>query len=144
LTAGKRAAYPAGGEKHLAGEKRMPVAGAIILGHGTRRPETAAAFDRFVKLVADKLPQTLVRGAYIPPRTPGPDEAADALVEQGCRTIAILPYFLFNGIHTMQDIPAMAEKIQHRHPDIQVRVLQGLENDPLLVRLVCDRLNQNT
>lgn len=118
----------------------MNLFGTVILAHGSRRPEVADAFSGLVRSVARTMPEILVRGAFFSLGRPTMAEVVDELVALGCSRIAVLPYFLFNGVHTLSDIPALIDDLRTVHENVEFELLPGLENDPLLVRLVTDRI----
>jgi sirohydrochlorin cobaltochelatase len=62
------------------------------------------------------------------------------LAGQGCTRIVIMQYFLYNGVHIEQDIPAMVGELRREYPGLEFVVQPTLQDDPAMEALVVDRL----
>ncbi len=118
----------------------MGTTGMIVLGHGSRRPEVGEAFTAMVARVASQVPGTLVLPAFFSLGEPTLADQVCALAGQGCDRIVIMQYFLYNGVHIEQDIPAMVADLAREHPGLRFVVQPTLEGDPAMERLVAERL----
>lgn len=113
--------------------------GMIVLGHGSRRQEVESAFKSMVQRVGDMLAHGPVLPAFFSLGEPTLSEQIKVLADLGYTRIVIMQYFLCNGIHIEQDIPAEIAIWRQAYPDIEFFVLPTLEGDPVLEKLVADR-----
>lgn len=114
--------------------------GMIVLGHGSRRREVGEAFTAMVGRIAGRIPEATVLPAFFSLGEPTLADQVAVLAAQGCTRIVIMQYFLYNGVHIEQDIPAMVEKLRLEYPDLAFVVQPTLQDDPAMERLVADRL----
>lgn len=118
----------------------MTKTGMIVLGHGSRRREVGKAFEAMVERVAGLVPDAPVLPAFFSLGEPTLASQVGELVATGCTRITVMQYFLYNGVHIEQDIPAMIDELRVRYPEVEFVVLATLEGDPAMERLVADRL----
>ena len=69
--------------------------------------------------------------------SPSISEAFDALVEAGCATIVCHPFFLSQGRHVREDVPALLDEAASRH-NIPYSLTPPLGEAPALLDLVHD------
>ena len=116
--------------------------GLLLFAHGARDPAWAKPFDEVVRRVALQRPGLPLALAYLEFMTPGLEEAAHALVAQGCQRVHIVPMFLGTGGHVRKDIPPLIERLRVHcgdavtwllHPALgeQDRVLQAMTDASL-------------
>jgi len=66
----------------------------------------------------------------------------DALIAQGVDDIAVVPYFLFDGVHIREDIPRMIEEYKSAHPKITFKMGNPLGADRRLAAILTDRISE--
>ena len=113
--------------------------GIIIVDHGSK---VAAANERLERLcegyAATRAPKHwVVRPAHMELASPSIGEAFDALVEAGCATIVCHPFFLSQGRHVREDVPALLDEAASRH-NIPYSLTPPLGEAPALLDLVHD------
>ena len=113
--------------------------GIIIVDHGSK---VAAANERLERLcegyAATRAPKHwVVRPAHMELASPSISEAFDALVEAGCATIVCHPFFLSQGRHVREDVPALLDEAASRH-NIPYSLTPPLGEAPALLDLVHD------
>lgn len=81
-----------------------------------------------------------VEPAYLELAEPSISDAIDAAVEQGARTIRLVPHFLGPGNHVAVDIPEIVEAARTRHPGVELELAEYLGADPGLVELLASRV----
>ena len=91
--------------------------GIIIVDHGSK---VAAANERLERLcegyATTRAPKHwVVRPAHMELASPSIGEAFDALVEAGCATVVCHPFFLSQGRHVREDVPALLDEAASRH-----------------------------
>ena len=89
--------------------------GLLLFAHGARDPAWARPFDEVARRIALQRPGLPLALAYLEFMTPGLEDAAHALVAQGCRRVHIVPMFLGTGGHVRKDIPPLIERLQAHH-----------------------------
>lgn len=114
--------------------------GMIILGHGSRSQEVGRVFTVMVERVARLIQGALVVPAFFSLGQPTLAEQVRELVGQGCVRIVILQYFLYNGVHIEQDIPAMLDALRKDYPEVDFVVQPTLQDDPALENVLVNRL----
>lgn len=102
-----RTAAPASGE------------GLLLVGHGSRSPESVAEMGALARQVADALPHVAVRLGYLEMSDPPAGPVADELVALGCRRIVVLPLMLLAAGHGKSDVPAVVVEARLRHPEVE-------------------------
>ena len=113
--------------------------GIIIVDHGSK---VAAANERLERLcegyAATRAPKHwVVRPAHMELASPSISEAFDALVEAGCSTVVCHPFFLSQGRHVREDVPALLDEAASRH-NIPYSLTPPLGEAPALLDLVHD------
>ena len=113
--------------------------GIIIVDHGSK---VAAANERLERLcegyATTRAPKHwVVRPAHMELASPSIGEAFDALVAAGCATIVCHPFFLSQGRHVREDVPALLDEAASRH-NIPYSLTPPLGEAPALLDLVHD------
>lgn len=122
----------------------MSKTGMIVLGHGSRRQEVGAAFSEMVGRVGKRMPGRIVVPAFFSLGEPTLVQQVRTLVNGGCTRIVVMQYFLYNGVHIEQDIPAMVGELQSEFQDITFVVQPTLQDDPAMEQLIVDRLSDES
>lgn len=113
----------------------------LLVDHGSRRAEANAALDDVVKLVEELVPKGMrVMAAHMELCAPSIDEAITALVQEGVTHLVVHPYFLGEGRHVTEDIPALVHAAASRFPQLSVAISKPLGVHPLLAELVLVRV----
>jgi sirohydrochlorin ferrochelatase len=112
--------------------------GLVIFAHGSSIPSANAAVEEVARATADA-GGLLVQTAFLDPVRPTLDDAVAGLVDRGATRILVVPYFLTLGLHLQRDLPVIIERIEKRHPAVEVRVTPPLDGHAALVRILLDR-----
>ncbi|MBL1174902.1 sirohydrochlorin chelatase [Pantanalinema sp. GBBB05] len=107
----------------------LPMSAWILMAHGSRRPGANTAIDA----VADHL--GAVAAYWLTP--PSLQSRLEELQQVGCRTVGILPYFLFPGGTTDAIAETLAE-LSPQFPDLQLHLTPPLEASPELADLLIE------
>jgi sirohydrochlorin ferrochelatase len=116
------------------------VVAVVVVDHGSRRAESNASFESFVRSSADRLPYPIVEVAHMELAEPTVGTAFDRCVAAGATVVAVAPWFLGPGSHWDRDLPALAAEAGVRHPGVRWLVAAPLGPDPLLLDLVHRRV----
>lgn len=118
--------------------------GIIILGHGSRAIASDAnmllydVVEMFKKLTS----RDLVVPAWMNKESGLPDlqQAIDQLVNNGVKTIVIAPWFLTNGLHIKEDIPAELKLAQNKYSFLNIKLARPLGVDVRIVEVLAERV----
>jgi len=114
--------------------------GVLIVGHGSRRKETEQTLEKVVEMAKLKLPETPMEIAYMEFSKQDIPAGLNALVWQGADEIAVVPYFLFDGMHIQKDIPEALAEYGVAHPKIKISMGSSLGADERLAAILADRI----
>ena len=114
--------------------------GVLIVGHGSRRKETELILESVVEMARKKLPEIPVETAYMEFSDSRIPTGLDALAARGADEIAVVPYFLFDGVHIREDIPKALEEYSSAHPETKIIMGQPLGEDGRLAEILADRI----
>ena len=104
----------------------MSKSALVLFAHGSRDPEWAGPFKAVQQRVALKSPDLQVDLAFLEFMRPTLPEAAERLVESGCRRITIAPLFMAQGAHLKRDLAALMTDVRARHPNVELSLLPAL------------------
>lgn len=111
----------------------------VLIAHGSR----LEAANEEIRALAGRLATRLgypVIGAFLELATPSIPEAVDLALQSGKGEILVLPYFLTQGRHVQEDIPAILAEKARAHPETPLKLLPYLGSQEeilgLLERLV--------
>jgi len=116
--------------------------GVLIVGHGSRRKETELTLESIVAMAKKNLVDTPMEVAYMEFSERTIPAGLDSLITQGVDEIAVVPYFLYDGIHIREDIPEALEEYKSAHPGIKIKMGKPLGEDQRLAAILTDRIHQ--
>ena len=116
--------------------------GLLLVGHGSRSPESVAEMGALARQVADALPEATVRLGYLEMSDPPAGNVVDELVALGCRRIVVLPLMLLAAGHGKSDVPAVVVEARQRHPHIELLFGSPLGVARELVALLGDAVDK--
>lgn len=114
--------------KPVARETRAAI---LFVGHGSRAEGAAEAMALSVERVRSRGTFPIVEAGYLELASPSLPEALSRCIAQGARQVAVVPYFLHQGMHIRRDIPALLRREAERYPGVQITfgVPIGLQAD---------------
>ena len=116
--------------------------GILLLAHGSRENDTELTMRKITEYVRDELKNDMVEEAYLQFRDKNLDKGLLSLIEKGADEIHVVPYFLFNGVHIREDIPAEIEQFSAKYPNVKITLGETLGADKRLANIVVDRIKQ--
>lgn len=116
--------------------------GILILSHGSREQKAQADFEAILQALRQQLPQYAIAGACLQFSAQTLGDGLDKLVKQGKTAIHIVPYFLFDGVHTLENIPQQVAQYCTLHPQVSITVGKPLGVDKKLVELLQTRIER--
>jgi sirohydrochlorin ferrochelatase len=112
----------------------------IFLAHGSKVIETHETLTKYLEALEARAPYDVIEGAYLQIMKPDLHDVIERLVEKGAMEIDIFPFFLFKGNHLLMDIPEEMAKAQQNHPGLNIKLLDCIGFDDLLVELILKRI----
>nr|WP_153101660.1 CbiX/SirB N-terminal domain-containing protein [Paraburkholderia hayleyella] len=104
--------------------------GIVLFGHGAREPRWAEPFARLAeKLRAARGTAGPVSLAFLELMQPDLPHAIAAQVQEGCRTITVVPVFFGQGAHVRRDLPAVLEQCRAAHPKVTIHCALTIGED---------------
>jgi len=118
--------------------------GIIILGHGSRAIASEANMMLYdvVEMYKKLTSRELVVPAWMNRESGLPDlqQAIAQLVEKGAKAIIIAPWFLTNGLHIKEDIPAEIKQAQSKYSFLNIKLARPLGVDRRMVEVLAERV----
>ncbi len=122
----------------------MSTTGIVLLAHGSRGEKIEGArVKELVELLRGRMSNgDIVQPAFLQFNQPDLEQAITSLVTAGTTDIVVLPYFLFEGAHYNQHIPAELQRIETKYPGVNIRMTRGLGVDHRLIDILEARLRE--
>jgi len=100
----------------------------LIIAHGSRRAQSNEEIRQLTARVAEHTLNKfdLVDCAFLELSEPYIPQGIENLAQKGAKQIKVLPYFLAEGRHVAEDVPAEVEKAIQSNPEISVEILPYL------------------
>lgn len=112
----------------------------LVLVHGSPRPVANNDVYAVVDVVRQQEQFAIVEVGFIDCNLPTIPQAIEICVARGAERVIAVPYFLHTGNHVINDLPAMLEAAQARHPGIEFLMGDILGNDALLAEVIHERI----
>lgn len=117
--------------------------GILILAHGSREKSTESTLREIVAMIDKRVSSCVIETAYLQFSDVNLEAGLNKLVEQGVTEIKVIPYFLFEGVHIREDIPAELEVYKQQHPDLQISMGRTLGAHHKLAEILAERINES-
>ncbi len=114
----------------------------IILGHGSKSKDAIEDFNYVVEITKNKSDHHNVFGAHMEMAKPSLEDIVETIYQQGGVEIIIIPYFLFNGNHIKQDIPAKIDVLKVKYPQLKIRFGTPIGKEPLMAELILKKVKE--
>jgi sirohydrochlorin ferrochelatase len=121
-------------------KRKNTMTGILILAHGSRQKETENTLLKIIELVKAELKLDLIEHAFLQFSDNNLEKGLKRLVNQGALEIQVIPYFLFDGVHIQEDIPAEIDEFLKVYPDLKISFGQTLGADQRLAQILVDRV----
>lgn len=99
--------------------------GIIVIGHGSRSEYARLTFFKTVERLREIMGME-TEGCFMEISEPRIPETISLMYERGIREITVVPCFLFNGIHIMEDIPEILLAEKSRYEDLKICMAQPI------------------
>ncbi|MEM7294973.1 MAG: CbiX/SirB N-terminal domain-containing protein [Pseudomonadota bacterium] len=112
----------------------------LLIAHGSRRQESTDEIHSLVEHIRERADNryATVECAFLELTEPSIDTAIARSVEDGATRITLLPYFLTDGNHVANDIPAIYQCAVDRFPDTQIELRPYFGSAPAVADLLLE------
>ena len=119
-----------------------PTTAVLLIAHGSRHAPANDDLRRMAERVAEAATHPIVEPAFLELAHPDIAAAGARCVALGATRVLMIPYFLAAGVHLLRDLTAARDALTAGHPGVEFRLGPPLGPDPLLERLVAERIDQ--
>jgi sirohydrochlorin ferrochelatase len=113
-----------------------------LIAHGSRREEANADLVEVADRLRERTDYGFVIASYLEIADPSIPVAARLCIATGATEILMMPYFLSPGSHGTSDMQRYRAELQDEFPDIKFRLAPPLGLHPLMLEIICDRLEE--
>ena len=114
----------------------------LLIAHGSRRPEANADLEFIASAMRERGVYDIVQVSYLELAEPSIAEGGKRCVEQGAKTVTMLPYFLSPGVHARDDMQEARGALAEQFPTVRFRLAEPLGRHPLLLDVVEQRARE--
>ncbi len=114
----------------------------LLIAHGSRQAAANDDLHRLAARLAEAGAYPIVEPSFLELAEPDIQVGGDRCVARGATRVLMVPYFLSAGVHLLRDLTAAREALSLRHARVAFRLGPALGPDPLLDRLVAERIGQ--
>jgi len=118
----------------------LPTIAVLLIAHGSRHAPANDDLHRLAARLAARGEYLAVEPAFLELAEPDIPRGGDRCVARGASLVLMVPYFLSEGVHLIRDLTAARDALRDRHPAVEFRLGPPLGPDPLLDRLVLERI----
>lgn len=115
----------------------------VLFSHGSRDPLWRAPLEAVERCIRHNEPGRLVQSAYLELCTPSLPEAVADLVQQGAKSVRVVPMFLGTGKHAREDLPHLLDQLRQQHPNVTITAQPAIGENPrltaLMAEIACDQ-----
>jgi sirohydrochlorin ferrochelatase len=114
----------------------------LLIAHGSRRAEANADLEFVAEQLRARGRYGTVRVSYLELAEPGIEAGGVQCVEAGATDVILLPYFLSPGVHVVEDLTEVRDKLSERFPRVRFVLAEPLGRHPLLIDVLEQRANE--
>jgi sirohydrochlorin ferrochelatase len=119
-----------------------PGTAVLLIAHGSRLARANADLQQLAEQLRSRLPGHIIETAYLELTEPTIPQGAESCVTLGANRVLLLPYFLAAGTHVTEDLQRYRAQFAERWPSVRFDLCPPLGLHPLMLDIVCDRLNE--
>lgn len=116
--------------------------GLLLVAHGSRLSSSNTEIAEVSNKMEYRLTQRhsrlydVVQHCFLELCDPDIPTALKSMIDKGCQSITMFPYFLAAGHHVMSDLPEFLKQAQADYPDIAFQLLPHLGSSDAIVDLI--------
>lgn len=113
--------------------------GIVLFAHGARSAAWAEPFKKLQNILATQEENTVVVNAYLEFMTPDLASAIQQIVDvQGCNHITVIPVFLAQGGHVLNDLAALMASLRQSYPLVKFYQGGALGEDEIVLNAISE------
>lgn len=113
-----------------------------LIAHGSRREEANADLEEVANRLRDHGGYDFIVASYLEIADPSIPVAAQLCVATGATEVLLMPYFLSAGSHVTRDLQRHRDELNAEYDGVRFRLCPPLGLHPLMLEIICDRLNE--
>lgn len=121
-----------------------PGTAVLLIAHGSRLAAANADLLQLAEQLRSRFPGHVIETAYLELTEPTIPQGAERCVALGATRVLLLPYFLSAGTHVTEDLHRYRAQFAERWPNHHFGLCPPLGLHPLMLDILCDRLNEAT
>jgi sirohydrochlorin ferrochelatase len=121
---------------------RQGLTAVLLIAHGSRYAQANDDLFQLAARLAATGDSPIVEASFLELADPDIPGGAARCVKRGALRVLMIPYFLSQGMHLTRDLTNARAALSQRHPGVEFRLGAPLGPDPLLDRLVRERIRQ--
>jgi len=116
----------------------------LVIGHGSRSKKFQDDFEKVVGMVREKKKDVKVYGASMEISDPTIENTVERMLSENCdiKEIAVVPFFLFEGIHIKEDIPEKIEQLEKKYTNVSFKFGKPIGADSMLADILVKRAEE--
>lgn len=114
--------------------------GILILAHGSREKSTENTLQEVVENLKEICHEDIIETAFLQFSKVDLKTGFDNLKAKGVSDIIVIPYFLFEGVHVLEDIPKEIDSYLKENDDVRIIMGRALGTDKRLAEILADRM----
>lgn len=118
--------------------------GLLVIGHGSRAQGAKEVFEEMVAGIQSRMEDRVVEGCFMEISNPQIPETIELLYSRGVRELVVLPYFLFPGVHILNDIPDILKESMVKHEGLAVEMAKPIGYHSKLIDILIERAEGET
>ncbi len=107
----------------------------VLFAHGSRDAAWSRPFERIASSLSKKLPDAVVKLAYLEFMRPSLDEVFMEL-SQKVRAIRVVPVFLGQGSHLRKDLPKIVDAVRLAHPRLEISLEKPIGEQSAVIEAI--------
>lgn len=119
-----------------------PRTAILLIAHGSRQASANDDLHQLVVRLEEQGEYPIIEAAFLELAEPDIETGARNCLVRGATRILMIPYFLSAGVHLLRDLATARDSLSKEFPEHQFRLASALGPDPLLERLVLERIHQ--
>ncbi|MBK6387691.1 MAG: CbiX/SirB N-terminal domain-containing protein [Rhodoferax sp.] len=110
----------------------------VLFAHGSRDPLWRKPVESVAARLRERDASAMIACAYLELTEPDLQTAVQTLVNEGARSIRVVPMFLGVGRHAREDLPLLMTELRALYPKVVFELQQSIGEDQRLIDLIAD------
>ena len=110
----------------------------VLFAHGSRDPLWRKPVESVAARLRERDASAMIACAYLELTEPDLQSAVQTLVNEGARSIRVVPMFLGVGRHAREDLPLLMTELRALYPKVVFELQQSIGEDQRLIDLIAD------